>query len=126
MASGLTPLFIRLPRAQAALLDGLAAQSGRSKQHLVSELVAQGLGPGAPLPLGRVELSGTATQASSEQVLTLEETAALLKLPPEVVRRRAEQRDLPGRRFGDEWRFSRAAVLDWLERGEGPRARRAR
>jgi excisionase family DNA binding protein len=126
MASGLTPLFIRLPRAQAALLDGLAAQTGRSKQHLVSELVAQGLAPGTQLSLGRVELSSRTAPSSGDEVLTLDEAAALLKLLPEVVRRRADHGDLPGRRFGDEWRFSHAAVLDWLEQGDTPRGKRRR
>jgi excisionase family DNA binding protein len=126
MSSALTPLFIRLPRAQAALLDGLAAQSGRSKQHLVSELVAQGLSPGAQVSLGRIELSSRASPAPEDAVLTLDEAAALLKLPRDVVRHRADEGDLPGRRFGDEWRFSRVAVLDWLEQGDAPRAKRRR
>jgi excisionase family DNA binding protein len=126
MPSGLTPLFIRLPRAQAALLDGLAAQSGRSKQHLVSELVAQGLSPGAHMSPGRVEVSTRTTPGSGDEVLTLEEAATLLKLPPDAIRDRAEHGDLPARRFRHEWRFSRAAVLDWLEHGDAPRTKRRR
>ena len=42
MARQLTPLFIRLPRDQAAALDRVASESGRAKQYVVSELVAQG------------------------------------------------------------------------------------
>jgi excisionase family DNA binding protein len=44
--------------------------------------------------------------------------AALLRLPVEAVSARAQAGELPGRRFGDEWRFARTAVMDWLARGE--------
>jgi len=53
----------------------------------------------------------------TDEVLTLEEAAALLKLPADTVRSRAEEDDLPGRRFGKEWRFARIAVLAWLADG---------
>jgi excisionase family DNA binding protein len=55
-----------------------------------------------------------------DDVLTRQEAAALLKLPLDVVRIRAEPGDLPGRRFGTKWRFARGAGLDWLTGGEGP------
>jgi excisionase family DNA binding protein len=61
----------------------------------------------------------------TDEVLTLEETAALLKLPADTVRSRAEEGDLPGRRFGKEWRFGRLAVLAWLADGDPPKRRRA-
>jgi excisionase family DNA binding protein len=47
-------------------------------------------------------------------VLTLEQLGALLELDPELVRGLAEEGELPGRKLGEEWRFSRAAVLAWL------------
>jgi excisionase family DNA binding protein len=123
MAS-LTPVFIRLPKHQAAALDRLASRSGRAKQHVVSELVGQALTPTPrPLAMGRVEVSSTA-EIRDDDVLTLEEVARMLKLPLEVVRGRAEQRDLPARRFGEEWRFSKLAVLAWLADGDKPDRRR--
>jgi excisionase family DNA binding protein len=51
-------------------------------------------------------------------VLTLDEAAALLKVPADAVRARAEAGDLPGRRFGNDWRFIRSAILDWLREGD--------
>jgi len=51
-------------------------------------------------------------------VLTLEEVAKLLKAPVDAVRGRAEKGELPGRRFGNDWRFARMAVLAWLANGE--------
>ena len=118
-----TPLFVRLPRTQAAALDRLADATGRRKQHLVSEFLGERLTAATPPPgLGRLEITNRAP-GRTDDVITLEETAALLKLPAEAVRSRAEEGDLPGRRFGNEWRFARTAVLNWLGDGE-PRQRR--
>ena len=127
MSEKLIPLFIRLPRAQASALDRLANQSGRAKQHVVSELVAQALTPPkpGPLSLGRVEVSSTA-ETRADEVLTLDEVASLLKLSPDVVQARAEAGDVPARRFGQDWRFSRLAVLRWLADGGNPKDKRGR
>ena len=123
MASDRTPLFVRLPRNQATALDRLADATGRPKQHLVSELLADRLAPGnRPLSVGRIEVSN-ASDPRADDVLTLEEAAALLKLPVDSVRARAEDGELPGRRFGKEWRFARTAILDWLTKGENPKRR---
>jgi excisionase family DNA binding protein len=126
MSSRLTPVFIRLPKNQAAALHRLASETGRTKQHVVSELVGQALAaPPQPLAVGRAEVSRT-PQERDDEVLTLEEVAEMLKLRPDTVRSRAEQGDLPARRFGDEWRFSKLAVLAWLADGESQNTRRRR
>jgi excisionase family DNA binding protein len=125
MAPHRTPLFVRLPNDQAAALDRLADVTGRHKQHVVSELLADRLTSAAgPVSVGRVEVIHPPTTLIDE-VLTLEEAAALLKLPADTVRSRAEEGDLPGRRFGKEWRFARMAVLAWLADGDPPKRRRA-
>ena len=116
MANERTPLFVRLPRNQAAALDRLADATGRRKQSLVSELLGDQLTVARPLSLGRVEV--TNTPEAGDEVLTLEEVARLLKVQTDAVRSRAEEGDLPGRRFGKEWRFARMAVLAWLADGE--------
>jgi excisionase family DNA binding protein len=102
------PLFVRLPHEQAAALDRLVDATGRRKQEVVSELL------GDRLDVGRIEIR----EDRVDDVLTLDEVAELLRLPVEAVRARAEAGELPGRRFGDEWRFARAAVLDWLAGGD--------
>jgi excisionase family DNA binding protein len=123
MRTNRTPLFVRLPKDQAAALDRLADATGRQKQHLVSELLADRLTSGSgPVSVGRVEVTNTPI-ALTDEVLTLDEAAALLKLPADIVRSRAEEGDLPGRRFGKEWRFARIAVLAWLADGD-PHKRR--
>jgi excisionase family DNA binding protein len=50
------------------------------------------------------------------EVLTLVEAAAYLRVPEAEVVRIADSQGLPGRRIGSEWRFSRAAIQDWLRR----------
>jgi excisionase family DNA binding protein len=106
------PLFVRLPQDQAAALDRLVGSTGRRKQQLVSELLGEQLG------VGRIDIR-EAPQADADAVLTLEDVAALLRLPLEAVSARAQSGELPGRRFGEEWRFSRTALMEWLAGGEG-------
>jgi excisionase family DNA binding protein len=112
MSEERVPLFVRLPQEQAAELDRLTQATGRRKQQLVSELLAD------RLAVGRIDLRDGQREAA-EEVLTLDEVAALLRVPVSEVRVRVERGDLPGRRFGDEWRFVRAAVLSWLGGGHG-------
>lgn len=61
--------------------------------------------------------TASATLAQEEdapQVLTLGEAAALLRLPKAEVARLAQSGELPGRRIGKSWRFSRVLLLAWL------------
>jgi excisionase family DNA binding protein len=119
MPTKLTPLFIRLPRAQVTALDRLASQSGRAKQHVVSELVAHALTlpKAGSLAMGHVEVLRP-PDAVQDEVLTLDEAAALLKVSPDAVQALAKSGALPGRRVGKEWRFSRQAVIAWLAGGD--------
>lgn len=47
-------------------------------------------------------------------MLTAEQLADLVQLDPKTVRSLAARGEIPGRKLGREWRFSRQAVLDWL------------
>lgn len=57
-----------------------------------------------------------------DEVLTIRETASFLKLSDQHVRRLAEAGELPGRKLGDRWRFSRQALLRHLEGEVEPEA----
>ena len=112
---------MRLPAAEAERLDQASRQSGWPKSRLVAELVASHLAADDPpaaigalkgAPIGRAFFA----PAQEREVLTLEQLAELLSLDAESVRALAEQGELPGRKLGEEWRFSRSAVLDWLSR----------
>ena len=48
------------------------------------------------------------------EVLTLDEVAAYLRLPKEIIVRQTSQCYLPGRQIEDTWRFLKAAIDDWL------------
>src|SRR5260370_17128693 len=100
-----TPLFVRLPKDQAAALNRLADATGRRKQSLVSELLGDRLAAARPLAVGRIEV--THTPEAGDEVLTLDEAAALLKLPPDAAPPRAEEGDLPGPRLPNHWTIPR-------------------
>lgn len=57
------------------------------------------------------------------QVMTLTQTAQLLRLSEERVKAEVYAGRLAGRRIGRSWRFSRAAVLAWLHTMEDGGAR---
>jgi hypothetical protein len=105
------PLFVRLPRDQAAALDRLVDATGRRKQHVVSDLLAD------QLAVGHIEII---EDRDAQEVLTLHEAAGLLRLPVEAVLARARAGELPGRAFADEWRFARSALFAWLAEGDRP------
>jgi excisionase family DNA binding protein len=110
------PLFVRIPTAEARKLDEASRLLETPKSRLVAELVARHLEPPHGIdalrgaPVGRAEF----VPLGELEVLTLEQLATLLSLEPDVVRELAERGEVPGRKLGDEWRFSRAAVLEWL------------
>jgi predicted transcriptional regulator len=104
------PLYVRLPRDQAAALDRLVDATGRRKQHVVSELLAD------RLEVGRIDFAEKPS-TMIEEVLTLDELSSLLRLPAEALETHAQDGELPGRRIAGEWRFARAGILEWLASG---------
>ncbi len=57
---------------------------------------------------------GFGRHTAASEVLTAEQLAELLQVDAKTVRSLAARGELPGRKLGREWRFSRRAVLDWL------------
>ena len=55
-------------------------------------------------------------------VLTIQEVAEFLRLPEDDVRLYASRLVIPGRQIGDQWRFSRRGLEEWLR---GPSAKQA-
>jgi excisionase family DNA binding protein len=100
-------LFVRLPASAAEKLDRAAFELRTPKRELVTELVDRYLGAD-DLAVGR------AVPSSEPDVLTPEQLAALLQVDEKTVRTLASRGELPGRKVGRHWRFSRQAVLDWL------------
>jgi len=50
-----------------------------------------------------------------DDVLTLIEAAALLRVHPVTLRKRAVKWGVPHRRLGSEWRFSRKVLTQWIQ-----------
>jgi excisionase family DNA binding protein len=62
------------------------------------------------------EESSPVKAAGWPEVLTLAEAAAYLPVPEAERGQIVGAQGLPGRRIGSEWRFSRAAIQDWLRK----------
>jgi excisionase family DNA binding protein len=116
-----TPLYVRLPKAEAERLDRAAFELKTSKQDLVAGLVAAygDLDTLRRVTIETVEDGLAVGHAafrpfSPPDVLTVAELANWLQVDEAAVEELAEQGELPGRKLAGEWRFARDAVLDWL------------
>lgn len=99
------PLFMRLPALAAEQLDKIANDHGASKRDIVTRLILDN-----DLTVGQHAFHPTAEPA----VLTSRQAAELLQIDEQLVFDLAATGQLPARRLGEQWRFSRTAVLDWL------------
>jgi excisionase family DNA binding protein len=119
-----SPLFVRLPPEEAEKLDRAAFELKTSKGKLVAGLVARYIDPSSETGLESLRalqaddrtLVGRAYVRATEDgdVLTTAEAAQLLRVGESIVRDLAARGDLPGRKLGRHWRFSRRALLAWL------------
>ena len=55
-----------------------------------------------------------------KEIMTPQEAAEYLKLNVRTIYRLAKQGNLPGRKVGRSWRFSKAALDKWLSVRETP------
>jgi excisionase family DNA binding protein len=122
-------LFVRIPSAEAEKLHRAADVLGTPKRELITRLVAQ-FDPADPVWTRQVAGPQVAAQAewavgqhsfrpaSELEILTPAQLAGLLQVDEEVVVELAEKGELPARKIGEEWRFSREAILAWLAEDE--------
>ena len=52
---------------------------------------------------------------ANDEILTISEVAALLKIAEKTVYVLAQRREVPGFKVGGQWRFSRTAIDLWIE-----------
>ena len=118
-----TPLYVRLPAEQARRLEEAVSASGKSKRQLIEDAVREHLTAGTDrdLTVGRITLS-----EETPEVLTAAEAAALLRVEEGDLVAAAQRGELPARAIGEEWRFSRAALLAWLRGDQQPAPTNAR
>jgi excisionase family DNA binding protein len=116
------PLFVRLPAPEAEKLDRAAHSLRLPKKDLVTALIARHLDNVEDQRRVVVELGSDALTvghasvrpAEPPEVLSPAQLSELVQVPEADLAAMAEAGELPGRRIGGEWRFSRAAVLAWL------------
>ena len=108
------PLFVRIPAAEAEKLDRAAFQLKRPKQELVAEALRA-----LELPKEGLGFGQHVFRPVEPEVLTAVQAAELLQVDEETVRALARNGELPGRKVGRKWRFSRQAILAWLAREDG-------
>jgi excisionase family DNA binding protein len=53
-----------------------------------------------------------------QDVLTIDQTARLLQVSRQTVYKLINEGDIPCRRVGERWRFSKKALLDWIAKGQ--------
>jgi excisionase family DNA binding protein len=123
-----TALYVRIPSAEAEKLHRASDFLQTPKRELITKLVAQ-FDPEDPVwtrpvagPAGaqaEFALGQHSFRPASElEILTPTQLAGLLQVEEEVVVELAEKQELPGRKVGGEWRFSREAILAWLAEEE--------
>jgi excisionase family DNA binding protein len=93
-------------------LRELAAEVATPKRILGEERQPQPVR--LPVPGGMTVGHAEFRPAPPREVLDAEQAAELLAVKPAALVELAEQGELPGRRIGGEWRFSRSALLAWL------------
>jgi len=55
--------------------------------------------------------------SSDREILNIEEAAALLGVSIKTFNKVLHSEDMPARKIGREWKFSRRALIDWVGNG---------
>lgn len=112
--------------AEAEKLDRAAFELKTPKQELVRNLLSGAdfgftdrrrvivESEGDSLTVGRHSFLPT----GGGEVLTPAQAAELLQVDEKALEGLAEGGKIPARKLGDEWRFARSALLEWLAAGE--------
>jgi excisionase family DNA binding protein len=121
-----TALYVRIPNAEAEKLHRAADVLRSSKRELITKLVASfdpqdpvwtREAPAGSFPGAQAEWSvgqHSFQPAAELEILTPAQLAGLLQVDEDVVVELAEKGELPARKVGEEWRFSRSAIIAWL------------
>ena len=51
---------------------------------------------------------------ADDEIMTLEEVAAYLKLKPQTIYSWAQEKKIPAAKIGKEWRFKRSVLDEWF------------
>lgn len=133
-------LYVRIPATAVDKLGRAAEALGVHKKDLVAGLVTRYVDPDSQRGLAalstlsqprrvsvQLDDSGPTLGAYSFQaydppeVMNAEQVGQFLQVDEKVVIEMAEAGQLPGRKLGKQWRFSRAALVAWLAEPEARR-----
>jgi excisionase family DNA binding protein len=107
-------VFVRVPVRQAEVLNRLSFELKRPKRAIVSALLSVLESEPGRVVLGHADTAPSLADGLTSEVLDVEALASFLGVDAGLVHELAERGELPGRKLGDDWRFARTAVLDWL------------
>lgn len=65
-----------------------------------------------------VPTPGRVMEAVTREILNVDQAAEFLGFSAYTIREKARVGEIPGRKVGREWRFSREQLLEWLRAGE--------
>ena len=54
-----------------------------------------------------------------QNLMTVKEVAALLRVSPQTLYKMLEQRSIPAVKVGSQWRFEQDQIRDWIRRESG-------
>lgn len=63
-------------------------------------------------------MTGPRPQEPTRAILNIEEAAALLGVSTKTFAKVLREGEIPGRKIGREWKFSRQALIDWVAAGK--------
>lgn len=120
-----SPLYVKLPPSAIDKLHRAAEALGVAKKDLVAGLVNRYVDPDSRDGMSQLSTFGKPEGGpmmgnysfrayDPPEVLNVEQAAQLLQIEERIVIQLAEAGELPGRRLGYLWRFSRAALVAWL------------
>ena len=66
---------------------------------------------------GQVERAAPAPGGSQRDILDIEGAAELLGISQKTFNKVLHSQDMPGRKIGREWKFSRRALIEWVGSG---------
>jgi excisionase family DNA binding protein len=110
-------LFVRIPAASAKKLEQHAKREGRSKQDIVANLILQALQKPSTTTS---TLAPAVSPPETPEIMTLAELSVYLRVDKSELEQKVNAGELPVRRFGEEWRFSRQAIERWMEGTDRP------
>ena len=68
-------------------------------------------------PADNTPADNETTAMTSKDILNVEEAASLLGVSVKTFNKVLHSEDMPARKIGREWKFSRSALIDWVGSG---------